>query len=368
MRNLFLKDKHIALGAQVKEKNGVEYISSYSSIEDEYKLTRDAVSLTDFSFTRAYSIPEEDGIDFLDEIFPGNVATLRFGRVLHTFLSNDNGEVLADCYIANNDDEFIIICESLLSDDELDAIFENAGGSKVGLKEINSTHTILNIDGYRAWEVAKDLFDLDVLGLPYLSVERYDLNDKEFALIRSGKTGEFGYTLIIENENAIDAFDTILESVKKCDGGVSGFDAHETLRLDGRFFNVYSEGSLIKDPLKMGLQWMIDPEKDGYIGFDAISTRRESGLTEKLIGIKGEKNSDNFIAGAKLFSGGEEVGEIKSTCYSPVLDTMVGLAIFPYNIAYAGVSFTIGESGEVINTISMPPFSPKSLSVRLDEM
>ncbi len=59
--------------------------------------------------SRNLEVPEETGLDFLDSLLAGNVARIRFGRVLHTFLSDENGMLLADCYVANNDDEFIVI-------------------------------------------------------------------------------------------------------------------------------------------------------------------------------------------------------------------------------------------------------------------
>jgi glycine cleavage system aminomethyltransferase T len=367
MRTPFLKNKLTALGAKFSERNGIEYPSIVTSTEEEYNFVRNGAGVTDFSFAKCYRVPEETGLDYLDDMFPGNVAQLRFGRVLHTFLSNDAGEVVADCYIANNDDEFIIICESLLSDADLDAVFAKTGGAEAGLEDMSATHSLLNIDGYQSWAVAKELFDADVLGLPYLSVERYELNDIEFPLIRSGKTGEFGYTLIVKNENAEAALDTVLEAVKKFDGGLCGVDVHSTLRLDGRFFNIFAEGALVKDPLKMGLQWMIDFEKDGYIGYDAITSRRAAGLTEKVIGVMADKTVDGFSTDAEIFSGDEKVGTIKTTCYSPVLDANVALAIFPFDVAYAGLSLKLASGAEV-KTVSLPPFSPKSLTVRLDEM
>ncbi len=367
MRTPFLKNKLADLGASFAERNGVEYPSVITTNLEEYNFVRNGAAVTDFSFAKSYRVPEDTGLDYLDDMFPGNVAQLRFGRVLHTFLSNDEGEIIADCYIANNDDEFIVICESLLSDDDLDAVFEKAGGSEAGLEDISATYTLLNIDGYQSWAVAKDLFGLDVLGLPYLSVERYELGDVEFPLIRSGKTGEFGYTLIIKNENAEAALDTVLEAVKKYDGGLCGVDVHANLRLDGRFFNIFAEGALIKDPLKMGLQWMIDFDKDAYIGAEAILGRRAAGLTEKVIGITGSKDAEDIVDGAELFSGDEKVGTVKTVCYSPVLDAKVALAIFPFDVAYAGITLKLA-SGNEVKTVSLPPFSPKSLTVKLDEM
>ena len=50
-------------------------------------------------------------------------------------------------------------------------------------------------------------------------------------------------------------------------------------------------------------------------------------------------------------------------------DRPLGLALFPIELAYSGLSFQLGAAGgPAITTISMPPIMPKSLGVKLDEM
>ena len=47
----------------------------------------------------------------------------------------------------------------------------------------------------------------------------------------------------------------------------------------------------------------------------------------------------------------------------------LGLALFPRDLAYSGLSFHLAASdGPVVRTISMPPIVPRSLTVKLDEM
>jgi hypothetical protein len=48
---------------------------------------------------------------------------------------------------------------------------------------------------------------------------------------------------------------------------------------------------------------------------------------------------------------------------------MLGLALFPVDIAYSGLTFNLDSpDGQKVHTISMPPIMPKSLTVKIDEM
>ncbi|MFP4418151.1 MAG: hypothetical protein ACOC41_05410 [Chitinivibrionales bacterium] len=369
MRQSPLHDLFASKDARFKERIGTEVVASCSDQQVEYGFVRDAVGVTDFSFMQVFRVPEESGIDFLDDLLAGNVAKVRFGRVLHTFLADEQGNLVADCYVANNDEEFILMCESLVDDQTLLDIFNSHGAQDAGLEQLNDSHAIISIDGYQAWAVVKQLFGSDVLGLPYLSIEMYSFEGTDVCLLRAGKTSEFGYLVMVPNEQAQPFMNAVVEQAKKLGGGLCGLDIHDKLRLEGRFFNVFAEGALVKDPLKLGLQWMIDFDNPAFIGREAILKRREEGVDQKIIGVKAGKEIDTFGSQSPIYDNGNKIGEVITSCFSPLLDAQVGLALLPWDIAYAGVSYECGqEGGPEVTTISMPPIMPKSLTVKLDEL
>lgn len=369
MRVSPLHDKLAANGASFDERYGVEITSTISDFSTEYNHIRNNVGLTDFSFMQMYTMPEDSGIDFFDNLLAGNVAKVRFGRMLHTFLADDPGNIIADCYIANNDEELVLLCESIVSDSELQEIFEKHGAKEARLENITDKHVILSIDGFKAWSVAKDIFGVDTLGLPYLSIEMYPFKDSEVRFFRAGKTSEFGYSIMVPKELGEDLFDTLSDAVKKYDGGLCSVSVHNDLRLEGRFFNIYAEGARVRDPLTLGLQWMIDFDKEKFLGSEEILKRRESGLKQKIIGIRSNADSEAFAPGKAIYSNGDQVATIEATCFSPILDSRLGLALLPIDIAFSGLNFKLGSSdGPEIKTISMPPIMSKSLTVKLDEM
>ncbi len=368
MRTSPLRDFFARAGAQFRERHGLEIVEVVAAQEKEYARVRDAAALSDASYMQIFRIPEAGAVDVLDPLLAGNVARTRFGRLLHTFLADEDGHLAADCYVANNDDEFLLICESIVDDHAVRKLFMEQGGQAAGMEDLTETHALLSVDGCKAWAVAREVFGSDILGLPYLSVETCSFEGEKVRLFRAGKTSEFGYLAMIQRENAEALASALLASCEKQGGGLVGSAIHSDLRLEGRFFNIYSEGAVVRDPLPLGIQWMIDFDKPEFRGGAAIRERRQAGLAQKIIGVRAAPGQE-LAPDMAVFDDGIEVGRMVKTCTSHVLGCRVGLALIKIECAYAGLTFRLGQpQGPEVATISMPPIMPKSLSVKLDEV
>lgn len=368
MRTSPLKDRLAAAGATFRERHGVEVAAHFGDVRAECGAVRDAVALADFSFIRAFTLPETPGIDFLDALLAGNVPKIRFGRLLHTFLADAEGLLTADCFVANNDQEFVLLAESIVEDASFDALL-GCAGIESPAKDLTGDHAVLMLDGVSSWEIVKKLFGPDVIGLPYLSIENYEFAGEPVRFIRAGKTSEFGYMLIAPVTIAGQLFDTLKAEVEARGGRLVGTDAHDALRLEGRFFNIFREGARVRDPLPLGLQWMIDFDKEKFLGSDAIKGRRDDGLKQKIVGLAAAADCTTLKMGAKIFHEGQHVGEVVADCFSHVLNRPLALGLLPVGLAFSGLPFHAGATdGPAVQSISMPPIMPKSLTVKLDEM
>lgn len=369
MRSFPLRAAWEQAGATFRNRYDTEIVARCATREAEYSAIRSAVGLTDFSFVRAFRVPEATGIDFLDGLVAGNVPRIRFGRVLHTFLATAEGHLAADCYVANNDQELLFLCESIVPDAELDDLLEAHGAAAAGLEDLSNDHVLLSLDGVLAWRVVKQLFGPEALGLPYLSLEVYPFQEVEFRLLRVGKTSEFGYLLLAPRTVAVPLFEALRRETEAAGGRLCGSDIHDDLRLEGRFFNIHAEGRRARDPLALGLQWMIDLEKGAFHGRGPILQRRAAGLRQKILGVALEGEVAEFKPGTQLFAGKNPSGEIVATCRSEVLQRSLGLALVPVEVAYSGLEFRLDHpGGELVRSISMPPILSKSLGIKLDEL
>ena len=366
MRISPIRDLLAKRGAQFREIAGREVACCFSSVAEEYESVRSAVGLTDFSFATLYRVPEE-GLDVFERYSAGAVANIRFGRILHTMALSEQGMLESELYIANDDDKLILIGESLVPDDAVRQTLTELSEGGPAPEELSGSYALFGVDGFHAWAVVKELFGADVLGLPYMSIETYEVDGIEVKLFRAGKTSEFGYLLMVEAASAEALWLKLEAAGEGFEIKPVGFDAHMTLRLDGRFFNIHKEGAAVKDPLPLGLQWMADFEGDDYRGKESFMARREAGLSQKIVGLVSEGAEAPLAEGDKVLHRGTEIGTVVAAVYSPVLSTRIGLALLDVDYAYAGLDF-VDANGRKLSTVSLPPFTAKSLTVRLDEM
>jgi aminomethyltransferase len=352
-------------GALISDRDGTTVIAGFGDVGTEYRAVREAAGLMVASHVMVFKGTVDDALFPLDEVFAGNVANLRFGRVLHTLLADRLGQVVADAYIACNDDEIMVLCEACRPREEVVSLL-----SRCQVIDVTDDVEVLCIDGPKAWAPLRELAGRDILGMPYLSVENQNIDGVPVAMLRAGKTAEFGYWLVAPVEGAPAVYDRLLAAGRKIGIQPYGQDALDLLKLDGRFFNVNCEGRVVGDPLALGLQWMFDFQKERFSGREAILSRRSSGVHEKVIGFalaQGLRGSSN---GDTVFLDGGVAGRVVACGWSGRLSREMGLAIMDRPVAWAGLELVVqGADGALAAaSISLPPFIPASLLVRLDEV
>lgn len=355
------------LGARFVKRGTYETVGSFSDEESEYNSVRNTIGLSDFSHMQVFSGNPDDVIFGLDEALTGNVANIRYGRVLHTLLLNEEGRIRSDVYVACSDEELLVLTESCCAEQEISGLL---CGAAPALQEITEGSALFSLDGPHAWEVVKKLFGRDVLGMLYLSIEEHVLDGATVHLIRAGKTSEFGYLLVVPSSDAETIWRALQLAGEEYGLGLCGLDVQDLLRLDGRFHNVQREGSRVGDPLALGLQWMFDFDKEKFIGRDAVLRRRERGLERKILGICATTGRAGVNPGDRISLDQADVGEIVTAEHSYTLERRIGLALVDKEVSFPGVDFkVVGEEGETtVRSISMPPFVPRSLLVKLDEV
>ncbi|MCU0665170.1 MAG: hypothetical protein MUC50_22945 [Myxococcota bacterium] len=366
MRKSSLHDLLASRGAVFEPRVDALCAARFAGLLPEYTAVRNAVGISDFSFTLRFAVPEA-GLDVLDRYAAGPVSSLRFGRVLHTMAVDVEGLVEADLYIANDDDKLIVVAESLAPHERVLAALHSLGAADLELEDLTHTTALISVDGYHAWAVLRALFGTDVLGLPYLSIETYELDGIEVKLLRCGKTSEFGYQLLVPAAHATAVWERLEKAGAPFGMAPVGFDTHQSLRLDGRFFNIYEEGRKVRDPLPLGLQWMVDMNGEEFRGKAPLMARRAAGLSKKLVGVTRVDAQLPLEPGTRILVGDKAVAEVVTSTHSPTLGCFIGLALFDVEYAYAGLELK-DDQGRAVRTVSLPPFMAKSLTVKLDEV
>ena len=355
MQQLTLKQTWLAEGAQIETLPMCEYIAKVSDIKQEMSALRNSVVLSDCSYVKKLRFDEADGADFLDEKLAANILKLRYGKSLDTFLADEEGNICAATTVANIEDKLYVLAESI--DDKAFSVLQNSQA-----EILDNSHTILSVDGPDAWKVAKAVFGADIFNLSFMAVEKYAYENAETIVMRTGKTGEFGYQIIVPNENAQKLFDELKTKVLELGGMLAGADTLLSARAKGNFFNIFAEAKVSKNPFELGLQWQIDMQKPDFVGSQSIFAEREKTPSKKLIAIEAE---NDIQENAKIYDNDKCVGVVVNIDKS---DKRFALALIDFDIAYPNQSLAFQANGkDELKTVSRPAIITESLKRGMDD-
>jgi aminomethyltransferase len=328
---------HKEQAKKVIEVNGIEVPSQYSDLDKEYYALRHNVALSDYSHYSKLKIEGDEAFDVLDIAVAGDVAEIRDEQTLYTVILDDAGNIITDVYIMNDDDTYIVLAENV-DDETLMSLFQDRMGDfeDVEMTSLTQSHAIVAMEGPYSWELAKEIYGMDVIGIPFLGF--IALEDDTY-LLRAGKHGEFSYKVILPVQEAEGLWKEIEEKGMRYELVKAGLELHALTRLENPYFSPAGNGSVSRDPRELQLQWMVRYDKDEFFGRESLLAKRDQPLTKKIVGVVLEQEGEikSIGSGDAIFCNGEEIGHLVVSAYSPSLKKMIAQAFINEAYAYAGI-------------------------------
>jgi aminomethyltransferase len=182
----------------------------------------------------------------LDIAVAGDVAEIRDEQTLYTVILDDAGNIITDVYIMNDDDTYIVLAENV-DDETLMSLFQDRMGDfeDVEMTSLTQSHAIVAMEGPYSWELAIDIYGMDVIGIPFLGF--IALEDDTY-LLRAGKHGEFSYKVILPVQEAEGLWKEIEEKGMRYELVKAGLELHALTRLETPYFSPAGNGSVSRDP------------------------------------------------------------------------------------------------------------------------
>jgi aminomethyltransferase len=286
----------------------------------------------------------------------------REGRVRQTLMLRDDGSVLADVFVVSTPDAFVVLAEGP-EEDELVSWLEElrARGphQEVRIRGMRDEWAVLGVDGPYAWEVMASLLGPAVLGMPYLSVAVRE----EAMCVRAGKTGEYGYLLVVPRGAAASVEARLLELGGPLDLAPVTREALELCALESGHFVMrwVRESGLVLTPIELQLQWCVTYARE-FVGAEALRTRRSEGATERVTCFV----ADGPVArGQRVRLGALEIGEVLTAGASPTLARTVGWALLSRPFAHAHLDLEAVAPEGILRLRTCPAFLVENLSLRV---
>jgi glycine cleavage system aminomethyltransferase T len=298
---------------------------------------RTAAAVTRLSHVRALRVSGAGAPDVVDALTTSRVF-IRENQMMNTLILDAEARPWADLFVCQDEDSLILLAEGPTGA-ELGASVERLRDEKFPQSELRITnleeeHVLFGLDGPFAWEIASAVLGPEVLGAPYLSF----LTLKDVLCFRAGKTGEYGYTLLVPKRMAADLWEQ-LQAVGTPQGLVEGsLEALDQCALENWHFSMRAlsgcDVARRLTPIELQLQWRLDYERD-FVGAAALRARRPSPLG-RLTSLVAP---DELRPGQSVRLDGADVGTVLWAGWSSLRKQWVAWALLQLPWAWPGLHF-----------------------------
>ena len=326
VKETYLHEKHVALGAKMVDFAGWHMPVQYSSIIEEHKTVREKVGLFDVSHMGEVIVKGKDAIAFLNKIVPQNIDKLDYEKAIYCQLPNKNGGLIDDLIIYNlGINLYLVICNASRIDEDLNWIVRNKRGMDVKIDNQSHNYSLLAVQGPKAIDLMKKM-GYKIEGQKSFTIKPVIIEGIHILASRTGYTGEDGFELLVENEYSEFLWDKILEEGEEFGIKPIGLGARDTLRLEAALHLYGNDLDETTTPVEAGLSWSIPKDKTAdYNGKEVIMNQLQNGVSKKLVGLV---MLDKNIArhGYDVYYNGEIAGHVTSGCVSPSTGKNIALA------------------------------------------
>jgi glycine cleavage system aminomethyltransferase T len=288
----------------------------------------------------------------IDRICPRKLF-LRDGQMIHTLLLRDDARPLADLYVCADDQDFILLAEGITAA----ALTELLAGPGVEVADLASTHGLVSLDGPYAWEVFAELAGPEVIGQPYMTFFHSD----DLTAFRAGKTGEFGYTLMVPADRVEPLRATLIDRGAPFDIVEADLATLDQCALENWYFNMRREGLVDASPVELQLQWRVSADKQ-YPGAAALAERRTR-ATQRLLLCAAPAE---VAIGDGVFHGSTQIGTVVNAGFSSVRGDWVASALVDKPYSHPRIrayEIVHGTARVPIETLAAPALNNRSLYV-----
>ncbi|MBF2595528.1 glycine cleavage system aminomethyltransferase GcvT, partial [Listeria welshimeri] len=179
--------------------------------------------------------------------------------------------------------KYILVVNAANTEKDYEWMVKNVFGN-VTVTNVSSMYGQLALQGPNAEKILTKLTDVDLSSISFFGfVEDANVAGVKTIISRSGYTGEDGFEIYMQSDDAIKVFEAIMaEGVLPI-----GLGARDTLRLEAVLALYGQELSQEITPLEAGLNFAVKLNKEAdFIGKEALVKQKEAGLTRKLVGIE----------------------------------------------------------------------------------
>jgi aminomethyltransferase len=364
-----LYEEHKQLGASFTDFGGWQMPLKYSSELAEHHAVRKSAGIFDLSHMGEVWVTGPDAAAFLDYALVGKISAMSVGKAKYSLICNEDGGIIDDLITyRRGDTKFLVVPNAGNAKTVAEELVQRAADFDVVVEDVSAAISLIAVQGPKAEEILLRLVPAAqhelVTGLKYYAAVEVPVlvggNSQELLLARTGYTGEDGFEIFIDNDDAIALWQSIVAIADEGELTPAGLASRDSLRLEAGMPLYGNELSIEGDPFAAGLGGVVALSKEGdFVGKAALAAKKEAGAGSttgrKLVGLKGlgrRAGRGHY----PVLSNGAVVGEVTSGQPSPSLGYPVAMAYVDVEHSEIGTALDIDLRGktEPFEVVALP--------------
>lgn len=321
-----LYDSHVACGGKMVPFAGYLLPVQYQTgVLAEHDAVRTKAGLFDVSHMGELLIFGADALENLQMLLTNDFTNMYDGQCRYTLLCNEAGGIVDDLLVYRMEENryLLVINAANVEKDEM-WIKEHLFG-EVEMKNLSSEVAQIALQGPMALTILKTLCAEESLPKKYYSfTKEVDVEGIQALISKTGYTGEDGYELYCQSEDAPMLWNKLLEAGKEFGLMPCGLGARDTLRFEASMPLYGHEMNDEITPFEADLDFAVKMQKRDFIGKEALANKSER--KRKRVGLK---LISRGIAREEcdVFSDNIKIGMTTSGTHCPFLKAAYAMAL-----------------------------------------
>jgi 4-methylaminobutanoate oxidase (formaldehyde-forming) len=331
--------------------------SWFGPVGDEVKAAREGVALFDLTSYSKFVVQGPGAVTGLQHLCASDV-DVPIGRVVYTVLCNERGGIEMDPTVTRLAEDIYLVLAPTAYQRRTEALLRGGLPSDATVTDVTSALGVLHVAGPRSRELLSHVTDQDLSdqAFPFLSARRLEAGWAQPWALRVSFTGELGWELYVPTEFTLDLYDKLVAAGRDLELRHAGSFAFDALRLERGFRSWGHDMGPLDDPFEVGLGFAVRPEKDDFVGVDALRRLKEAPRERRLLSIRLDEPAPMLWHAESVVVDGERVGHVSSGAYGYTLGSAVGLAWIHGDVAEDAPVTVEVRNRPVRATISTKPF------------
>lgn len=349
-------DKHVKHGGNLIDFGGWSLPVDYAGIIPEHEAVRTAAGLFDVSHMGEVTVEGKNAEAYIQQMVTNDIAPMENNQIFYSPMCYPDGGVVDDLLVYKfSPERYLIVINAANTEKDVAWFLSHAPGDVV-VKDVSSNYGQLALQGPKAETILQKITDKNLDEIKFFHFcEQVRLGSVEAFVSRNGYTGEDGFEILVDPQDAHALWDLILEAGKDEGLALCGLGARDTLRFEACLPLYGHEITETITPLEADLSAFVKLGKDDFIGREALVEQKEKGLTRKICGIEMVERGIPR-AGYPIFAGGKQIGHVTTGSFSPTLKKNIGLALLdlPYTSLETTLEVGIREKRLMAKVIPKP--------------